>query len=508
MKIVPNSYARSSDEYTIQSGVSSLKLMERAGLSISKHLYLELIQQKPDKLFLFAGKGNNGGDAMVVARHLYLSGWHQLELLLCAEEDQLSSDTAENWKKLNQLSIPCRVLKSIQFRHIYKKMKGKVWVVDGILGTGFKGKLSEDMYPLIQAMNKTSRIYSIDIASGLNADTGSVDGFSVEPDVTYSIGLIKQGQIAYAGIEKTGKLIPIPIGIKEDPNHLFVSYQFLLDKKELPKIPKRKRLSHKGNFGHLGIIGGSVGLTGAACLCAQAATRSGVGKVSVCVSKDLNPIFEIKLTEEMTVPLPDSWVEKINKIHHLSQKCNAWVIGPGSGNSQEFVNLLKNVFMKIKSPMVLDADALNVCSEDRRLLDLIPKGTILTPHVGEMARLMNTTVAKILHHREERAFELAKKYQVIVVLKGAMTVIAAPSHKIYYNPTGHPSMATAGMGDVLAGLIGSFLAQGLSRIDACKLAVYLHGIAGELAYGCGEKGPVVTPSNLLEMIGPSFREID
>jgi NAD(P)H-hydrate epimerase len=307
--------------------------------------------------------------------------------------------------------------------------------------------------------------------------------------MTCTFGLLKIGLAIYPGLSHAGTIEVIDIGIPSSLLEKDDLQEYLLDESFFRGIiPRRDPESHKGTYGHLLIIAGSPGKTGAAAMAAEAAMRAGAGLVTLGIPETLNSVLETKLTEVMTAPLPDKGdgfldVDSWRAIHDMLDGKTAIAIGPGLSDRDETAGLVYRVLEEAKVPLIVDADALNAISKNTGILRKLKAQTILTPHPGEMARLIGVSTQKIQEDRVETARQFSKKFGVIVVLKGARTIIAEPGGKIFINPTGNPGMASGGMGDVLTGLISGLAAQGLSPLLASQVSVFSHGLIGDLIAG-------------------------
>lgn len=540
MKVVTAEEMREIDRKTIASGVPSIELMENAGRAVARAIKSRFAPLRGKRVSLFCGKGNNGGDGLVVAR-LLAKERAKIKVFLLAKKGELKEDPKTNLGKALSEKIrtprsarePCfsRFARKIEVTEIDtsqklerfgQEIKESDLIVDAILGTGIKGApkgLEAETIKFINALKKP--IVSVDIPSGVEGSTGKVSGEAVRADLTITFGLPKIGLVVYPGAEYVGELEVADIGIPKkflEDEKIRVN---LITKEEISSYLKpRKPDTHKGTYGHLFVIAGSVGMTGAATLTSQAASlcfgalRSGVGLVTLGIPESLNEIMEIKLTEGMTLPLPETKKKTLSlkaekKIIEFSKKTDAIALGPGLSINKETQRLVKNLIKKISLPMVIDADALNALVGHLSILRSRiqdPGSRIITPHPGEMARLIGKTTKEVQENRIKIAGDFAKRYKVIVVLKGARTVIADPEGNIYINPTGNPGMASAGVGDVLTGMIGSFLAQRKEPLEAAKIGVYIHGLAGDLA--CQEKGeePLIA-SDILEKLPQAFKSL-
>lgn len=476
---------KTSREY----GISTLILMENAGSSVAEAA-LDLLGKDTGnkRVIVIAGKGNNGGDGFVAARHLFNRNL-DVRVFLLAEEKEIKGDAKVNFEILKKQGVKIYTLfKEEDLQRLEVSLYYTDVIIDAIFGTGFKGKTQGIAQKTIETINKSGKkVISVDLPSGMEADTGRVEGSAIKADLTVTFGLPKRGFFLKEGPDYVGKLlikdISFPLELRESPN----LKTNLVEVKELKEIlPFRPYDGHKGTFGHLGIVGSSPGMTGAVALSSQAALRSGCGVVTAAIPSSLNPILEEKITEPLTYPLPEGEkgiidVEAIEDLLLLLKRVDALVLGPGLGRNKGQDLFLAHLLPQINVPFVLDADGLTALSGQTAILSQLKVPVILTPHPGEFSRLTGISIAQIQENRIEVAREWAKKWKIILILKGAYSIIAFPEGEVYLNPTGNSGMATAGSGDVLSGMIGSFLAQGIEAKKAALLGVFLHGLAGDLA---------------------------
>jgi NAD(P)H-hydrate epimerase len=404
---------------------------------------------------------------------------------MLVEGDTLKGDARTNFEKLAQLPVAIHYLLNDESTDTLKTPLAQSWlVVDSLFGTGLTRDVTGRFAAVIEIMNYSNcPVVAVDIPSGLCSDSGSPLGICVCADMTVTFGLPKIGQISYPGKSFVGELLVKDIGIPaEAVQQLDTGYE-LMDDSIGKFLPPRTRTAHKGSFGHLLIVAGSVGKTGAAMLSANGGLRCGTGLVTLCVPHDLNPIFETTLCEAMTIPLPFSTgflsIEDYPQLIEAVVGKNSIALGPGLGTEKQTAELVKKLYREWDMPMVVDADGLNILAGDIEMLRNPPAPRILTPHPGEMARLSGVSTADIQNNRLQAARDFAAMYNVHVVLKGAATVVAAPDKRTAVCPTGNPGMAAGGMGDVLTGIIGGLLAQGLDPWAAACLGVYAHGMAGD-----------------------------
>lgn len=505
MKLATAAEMRELDRRTIEEvGVPSLVLMENAGRST----FLVLRREFPEldgPVAVLAGRGNNGGDGCVVARYL-ATAEIPVFVLLFARREQVSGDARVNLDILSRLGVEVvEVPEAGVFREQLPRLREAGLIVDALLGTGLNAPVRGLLAEVIEAVNRLPvPVLAVDIPSGLCADTGRVLGAAVQARVTVTYGLPKLGQILPPGRELCGRLFRVDIGIPPELTRPLLIE--LAEAEELAGLmPPRPFAAHKGTFGHAVVLAGSVGKTGAAALAGEAALRAGAGLVTVAVPESLNDILEVKLTEVMSLPLPEVPGARVlsrrawEPLQEFLRGKTALALGPGLGTHPETRELVQELVRTLPLPLVIDADGVNCLAGAGECLRQAPAPRLLTPHPGEMARFLGATTADIQNRRLEAARETARSYNCVVVLKGAQTVVAAPDGRLSLNPTGNPGLASGGTGDVLTGLIGGLLAQRLDPWDAARLGVYVHGLAADyLAADLGPRGFIA--GDLLEVL--------
>ena len=487
MKLLTSSQMRNIDKITIEErGISGLTLMERAGVAVANQV---VKRYAPSCVAVFIGKGNNGGDGSVVARILSEKGVDAV-VFVVADPSSIQGDAKTKYER-----IPEYILKINLYNEpstvdsLPEKLASCSCVVDGLLGTGIEGEVQSLYKTVIDAINMSHKpVIAIDIPSGLQSDTGNWEGACIKADLTITMGAPKIGLYINDAYKVTGEIFIADIGFPKDlfdnpelktnlTTHSFVSSLF----------PKRDRASHKGNYGHLFVISGSRGFTGASTLVAEAALRTGAGLVTLGIPKSLNSILEVKLTEAMTLPLYETTEQTLSsssfkEIRDFAEKSKAIAIGPGLSTHSDTAKLVRKVLLEIDKPMVVDADGIN--SLDLKTLSQLSSKksfTILTPHPKELSRLIKKDIKDIQADRIKTATEIAVNYKLYLVLKGFRTVVSAPDGTVFINDTGNPGMAKGGSGDVLTGIIGSLLAQGFTPFHSAICGVYIHGLAGDYA---------------------------
>jgi NAD(P)H-hydrate epimerase len=480
-------------------GIPGLELMENAGRGATRVLLDQFVDNVKAGVGIICGRGNNGGDGFVIARCLAEKGI-DVTVYLLAKTTALRGDAATNLERLAPLDI--RVI-AIPDEDTFSKTKsslsGHGLLVDAILGTGLTSDVRGLFKTVINFVNELNRtgiaVFAVDIPSGLNSDTGQPCGTCIRAQGTATFALAKIGQFTYPGAEYSGTLEIIDIGIPMSVVQAVAPKQYLLTSEQIRNyLQPRSPDTHKGRTGHLLVIAGSPGKTGAAAMTAMSAMRAGAGLVTLAIAESLNPILETQVLEVMTAPLPESQngvlgntaVEDIRKMA-AGKTCLA--IGPGIGQAAETRKLVRKIISESQIPLVLDADGLNNIVGQTPSLKNLKIPAVLTPHPGEMARLMDATPAEVQQNRLQCARDFATNFKVHLVLKGAATVIAHPDGSAYINPTGNPGMASGGMGDVLTGVLAGFITQGFSPQAAAHAAVYLHGAAADtLAKAIGPMG--------------------
>ena len=490
MKVVTTQQMREIDRVTIEEiGIPGLDLMERAGQGVVKAIEGTLIDIENSRVAIFCGKGNNGGDGFVVARLLARKGT-DVETYVLGRKSEVKGDAKVNLERALNLGLRVREVESLD--QIVHPLTADL-LVDAIFGTGIKGAVSGFPAEVIDLINRSEGVVvAVDTPSGLNTDTGMVEGPCVRAEVTATMGLPKVGLLLYPGKAHVGKLETVDIGVPPEViDQAGISIE-LIEQDDIARIvPRRAPHAHKGDCGRVAIVAGSVGLTGAAALACQAALRSGAGMAVLGIPKSLNDVMEVKLTETMTKPLSETDDRSLSlaaeqEIDKLLDWADILAIGPGLSQNKETQELVRKVIQKVKKPTVIDADGLNALAGHVNSFKKGKVPLILTPHAGELSRLIDLPLSDIELRRIDVARQSAEDLNVVLVLKGAPTVVAEPAGSVYINSSGNAGMATAGSGDVLTGLIAAMLAQGLTGIDAARAGVYLHGLAGDLV--AKEKG--------------------
>jgi NAD(P)H-hydrate epimerase len=513
MFVVTAAQMREMDRLTIQEyGVPSLTLMARAGEGIARAI-LECFSKAAKKgVLVVAGKGNNGGDGFVVAR-LLKQKRIACEVALLARRDELTPDAAHNLSAFLRRKGKVVEIGADVMAQLGPRISKSGLLVDAILGTGAKSEVTGLYAEAITLMNASGLpIVAVDIPSGLDTDRGTALGVSIQAEMTVALGYPKLGEVIYPGLSYVGELAVADIGIDRRTVEKVAPKTELLDRETIRwLVPRRDPDTHKGTYGHLLVMAGSRGKTGAAILACRAATRMGAGLVTLAAPRSLNGIFAGSLVEVMTESLRENAVEEMEALgdadwRRLLERKNALLFGPGIGVTEAARNALRWLLKNLDMPWVIDADGLTNLALDIDRLRSARTPPVLTPHPGEMARLIGRDTVAVNKDRVGAAQYFAVTHRCHVVLKGARTVIAAADGRVFINPTGNPGMASGGMGDVLAGMLAALLGQGFSPEDAMKLGVYLHGFVGDRL--AEAKGPIgLIASDIIEGLPAGLRRL-
>jgi len=531
-RVLQGSRIAEIDARAIAEGIDSKLLMKNAGNGVSKKIISDFENKKLKRAargLVICGSGNNGGDGFVTAGDLLDYGM-KVRVFYLSPVNKLSPDSLFYFKILqsNRGSDIYHLNPEDNkiFSFFEEEIRKADFVIDAIFGTGLHGEdvhgPSKEVIGLINSAkekNSDLGIYSVDIPSGIDSDTGKVLGTAVRADKTVTFGCKKIGLVNYPGADFTGEIEIIDIGIPENYYDRYEQifepvFQWVAD-----NIPVKESWTYKHKVGNLLVIAGSIGFTGAASMTCMGALRSGAGLVSLICPRDLNNIYEEKLTEVITYPVeqtkeislhPDS----LNKILELADRFDALAVGPGLSRNTDTIHLVKELLKKIKKPLVLDADGLAVFygndnvrkndNDDMENLDL--KNVVITPHAGEMASIKGVDRINP-EDRIEINMEIARKYKLISVLKGARTVISDYKDTTFINPTGNWGLASAGTGDILTGIIGSLLCQGMGPLEGAVCGAYIHGMAADIMVKETSRTSLIA-TDLLEGLKRVFLEIE
>ncbi|MBM4310238.1 MAG: NAD(P)H-hydrate dehydratase [Deltaproteobacteria bacterium] len=513
MQIVNAEHMRALDRAAIEDcGIPGIDLMERAGRGTADYILSTYPEAASGKVTIMCGRGNNGGDGFVIARCLQQAGANVCAVLVSAS-DRVQGDARANLEAFRSLGGRIVEITSEQdLGRIGSDLSHACLIVDALLGTGLASDVTGLYARAMNAVSEASHapVVAVDIPSGIDASTGRVMGCALRAHSTCTFGLPKYGHLLYPGAGYTGKLTVIDIGI---PQQLIAQAKLPGSVQDMSDfaaaLPERSPGAHKGDCGHVLLLAGSVGKTGAAVLCARAAMRCGAGLVTAAAPEKAQGHIAAQLLEAMSVPLDDCngalAPEALQQILSLCADKTVLAVGPGLGSTHAVAETVRGLIPHVALPMVIDADGLNALARDPRMIKQASGPVILTPHPGEMARLTGQSTAQVQSDRIGSACSLAADLGAIVVLKGARTVIAAPDGRHWINMTGNAAMASGGMGDVLTGMISALLAQRLPALSAARLAVCLHGRIGDMIVAERGRAPVLA-SDIIERIPSGLRE--
>ena len=502
IKIFPTIQIKELDAYTIENEpVTSIDLMERASQALAKTISERWNTETP--FTVFAGPGNNGGDALAVSRLLAQQGY-RVEVYLFNTKGSLSPDCETNKKRLTELS-------GIDFHEITTQfvppeLTARHVVLDGLFGSGLNKPLSGGFAAVVKYINSSpATVVALDVPSGLMGEdnTYNIQANIIRADLTLSLQLPKLAFLFAENEQFVGEWQLLDIGLSEEAINEKETDFALTEHGDMPPMLKvRSKFAHKGNFGRALLIAGSQGMAGASVLAARACLRSGIGLLTVHIPFCNNFIVQTSVPEAMTEI-------DINDVRFScatdTDDYQAVGIGPGLGKAGDTEAALLEQIESCQTPMVVDADALNLLGEHRSYIGRLPKGSILTPHPKELERLVGK--CQNSYERLTKARELARSTGVHILLKGAYSVIIAPSGKCWFNPTGNPGMATGGSGDVLTGVVLALLAQGYDAETAARMAAYVHGLAGDIA--CKKHGIMgMTAGDIVTCLPPAWRMLE
>ena len=485
-KLVTGREMAAVDQRTIaEAGIPSTELIERAGTEVVAAIAARWDGLAGLQVVVLCGKGNNGGDGFAAAR-LLRAGGGSARVFLAADRAAVQGAAAEHLRRCEQTGEAVEVLGE-DLAPLDAALREADLVIDALLGTGLRGAPRPFMARVIERMAHGVRpVVAVDIPSGVEADTGRVHGAAVQAMLTVTFGLVKVGQLFYPGRSHCGALHLANIGFPEFILCDAVAQALLLSAEGVgPLVPRRCGDEHKGSCGTVAVVAGSVGMTGAAALTADAALRSGAGRVHLGVPASLNDILEAKLSEVMTRPLPEVRKRRclslraLGAVRAMLTRADVLGLGPGLGRYRETEELVRRLVLQAELPLVLDADGLNSFAGQADALKDRSAPLVLTPHVGEFARLSGLDKRQIADAPMAVARDFAGEFGATLVLKGAPTVVALSDGRVAVNSTGNAGMATAGSGDVLTGIIAGLMAQGLGAEAAACLGVYVHGRAGD-----------------------------
>lgn len=481
-------------------GIPGVVLMENAGRGATEVMWRYFPDLGGKRVAVLAGGGNNGGDGFVIARHL----WQQrvaVTVCLLKKRKSYRGDARLNLEIVEKLGVQVEEYtddKSLP--RLKSKLAKADLLVDAILGTGLNAPVRGLYRVIIKLVNQLERpVFAVDLPSGLSATSGVPLGACIQATVTATFGLPKVGQLVTPGCGYVGHLEVVDIGLPRTVTEAPEPPRLWLEASDLAALLRSRSLdSHKGSFGHVLVVGGSVGKTGAGAMAGLGAARAGAGLVTLAVPSSLHGLMEVKLTEVMTEPLAETAEQTVStaalpRLHALLKGKQALALGPGLSVAEETVEVVVDLVEHCPCPIVLDADGINALVDRLDSLKRARAPVILTPHPGEMGRLVKRSAEEVQNERLSLVQSFSEQYGVTLVLKGGRTLIGGPKGKLAINSSGNPGLASGGTGDVLTGLIAGFLAQGLSPFDAACAGVYCHGKAADrLARRYGDRGMLAT----------------
>ena len=497
---------RKSEQFTMeQEPVASIDLMERAGVAFVQQFLQSGHLSQNHTVAVFCGAGNNGGDGLVIARLLAQYGF-ATTVVLCTAEGKVTQDNQTNLERIKNLSIPSLQIWDYTAERMQSfHLQPNLVVIDALFGIGLSKPLTGYFAEIVQAINALRvSVIAVDVPSGLFPDRHTPKNCpTILATCTYTFQWMKQAYLLPENEKRVGEPVLLDIGLQL-PSEVKSDKMLLTHDIVKGLIVPPSKFAHKGSNGHGLLIAGSMEMPGAALLASKAAMRSGIGKLTLHAPKTV--------LDKLTLYLPEGLQNCDSSPHCFSEidmnelpTVTALAIGPGLGRRKESVLALGRLIDEVKSPLILDADALNILGENKTWLPYLPEYSILTPHFKEFERLAGVAVHDF--DRLERLKHFAQKYHLIVILKGAYSVIAMPDGKLFFNTTGNSGMATAGSGDVLTGILLAFMAKGYPSEIAAMLACYLHGLAGDLAVQKRESCETLIASDLIEFLGDAFKEI-
>jgi NAD(P)H-hydrate epimerase len=514
MRILNAAQMREADRYTIEEiGIPSLVLMENAGRQVVAAMEAAYEARLDGRVGVLCGRGNNGGDGFVVARTLMQRGVDTAVFVIGSVAD-VRGDARTNLDILGRLGVTVVEIGDEQTWELhFSEISQCTLIVDAIFGTGLKSALGGMMETVVADINASGiPIVSIDLPSGMSADTPHLVGDCIDASMTVTLAAPKLPLVLPPGEAHAGDVVIADIGIPPDVLEGLEGphIELLTPEQVRALVEPRAPESHKGDFGRVTIVAGSRGKTGAAHLAAMGALRSGAGLVTVATPASCLPIVASMAPEFMTEPLTEARngtvalaaLDAVLELQHDVIAC-----GPGLGRGPAVAEFVRALVDRSTVPLVLDADALTVLADDPSgLVGREERDVIITPHPGEMARLVGASVDEVQANRLQVAADFAATHRLYVVLKGHRTIVATPEGHVFINPTGNPGMATGGTGDVLTGMIAAWLAQLLDAEAACRLAVFLHGAAGDLAEG-SEGQVAMTATDLVAYLGDALKKL-
>lgn len=518
MYVLTNEQMQKVDAETIETICPGLELMERAGRNVTTFIRHQF-EPEAKKAVIFVGPGNNGGDGLVIARYLCEAGW-KCSVHLLKSPEKFTPDAAKNYQRFQKIIE--KSPDAVEFdanRHdwpvrVAEETADADLIVDAIFGTGISGAPRGKALEMIEYVNGLrAPVVAVDIPSGVNGTTGDAPGEAVVADYTVTIGAPKMGLLFHPGKSYAGEVTVVDIGFPDEVVEKHASAVQLLDRIEAAyRLPFRAPDTHKFNAGTLLLIAGSNQYRGAAVLAGEAALRIGCGMVYVGVPASIRPQIDLELLEGITFSLPETpegtvAPEAMSVVEQYLHRADAVAIGPGMGRNADTDRFIRDIVAECGRPVVIDADGITAFVEKSDLLTKVGSQLVITPHSGELKRLLGTDIPVSPPERVDKTISLAAELGITLLHKGAPSLVAAPGEGLWINTSGNSALATGGTGDVLTGLVGGLLAQGADPTDAACTASFLHGRAGEYAADdLGVRG--VIASDLLLYLGSAALELE
>jgi len=506
MKISRVKEMQKMDKEAIEKyGMSDELLMENAGLA-TYQVIAKYFKINDSHFLIFCGVGNNGGDGLVVARKLFSNGAN-IKLCILGNPEKYKNASLKNWQIIQKLNLPVMIMPTI--KKIASSIKPENIIIDAIFGTGLTRDIEGDYFKTIQLINqKENQVISIDIPSGIDGNSGKVNGIAIQANYTVTFGLPKIGNILYPGYDYAGNLHVSHISF---PPELYNQKNINIQINHPLTIPNRPKAGHKGTFGNALFISGAQNYYGAPYFSAFSFLKTGGGYSRLAAPASIIPYISSRASEVVFLPQRETitgsiGLDNFQELLEWSDKMDIVVIGPGLSIQEETQELVRKLLVKIDRPILIDGDGLTALSNDMSILKLRKQPTILTPHPGEMCRLIKQPIAKIKENSINMIQKAAKEFNTIIILKGAHSIIGLPDGKLYINMTGNSGMASAGSGDVLTGVIAAMFTLGLPIESAARQGVLVHGFAGDLAAKkMGEDG--ITANNIMDLLPEAMKII-
>ncbi len=508
MNVVSGRQIKELDRAAVEAGIPAGDLMENAGRGVADAVRRRSSRGK--KVVVVAGKGGNGGDALVAARILCEEGLHVRAFTLSSIDDLIET-THEKANLLNERFPGTLSVLDDDLDELDKALAAADCAIDGLLGIGVDRPLSGRYLNVVRAVNRDDLFrVAVDLPSGLPSDSGAIIGEAISADLTVCMAAYKPAHLLYPARAHCGEISVVSVGYPDTLWKSITPIAHVAEKEWIAEhLPVRRPDGHKGTFGRVLVVAGSLGMSGAAILCAEGALRSGAGLVTVACPRSIQAIIAVALPEAITIGLPDQeghpTQDSLAPLRDALARADILAIGPGFGRANDTGAFVRTLIAEVKSPLVIDADGLFALNTEA--LSEVAGRTVLTPHPGEMSRLIERPTGEIDADRIEIARSFASEHNVVLALKGRPTAIGTPKGDVFLNPTGNTGLATGGSGDVLTGIIAGFIAGGSSLADAAILGAYVHGYAADyLARDHSERS--IIPSDLIAALPHAIAELE